>query len=172
MRSAVALAISALALGCGLIAEEAPPTPDAAVDAPKCMDVRDLGYDVKTEYPDGPVPTLTRSNIEPDRGPYIMIHRAVYGSGADPSRIRRKSIELTPFGHIGAARVDDTHALHTVEYQTVPDGIASGARLETVCGETETFWFEVVVVDKTHVALVGHRGARTVVEEYEPPPPL
>ena len=86
-----------------------------------------------------------------------------------PSDDRLCSLSLV---EITTVRIDHAHHSFRARYETSTGDYARGAVLTTMCGETETWTFEVVPLEKTKFALVGRRGARTVVEVYEPPPPL
>ncbi len=167
------LAIVLLLPACGLVADV---PKDASVDRveeqPPCAALNDTGVSVTTEFVAGAPPTLVPYPTAPDLGLYVMKQRKVYGTGTDPSTITRKTVELLPNGFIASVRVDAALAEHRVRYETDSGKLENGAHLRTVCGETETWTFELVPLEETRLALVGRRGKWTVVEWYDPPPPL
>ena len=159
--------------GCGLVADV---PKDASVDRvaeqPPCAPLNDTGVPVTTEFVNGAPPALIPFDRSPDLGLYFMKERRIYGSADDPSGTTRKTLELLPNGFITSVRVDVQQAEHRVRYDTDTGKLEAGAHLRTVCGETETWTFELVPLEQTRIALVGRRGARTVIEWYDPPPPL
>lgn len=149
---------------------------DAGVDhveeQPPCAPLNDTGVRVVTDFVDGAPPALVPLSGAPDLGLYVMKARKVYGTGHDPSGTSRKTIELLGGGFMTAVRIDNDDGEHRVRYVTSTGTHENGAKLSTVCGEAETWTFELVPLEKTRIALVGRRGTWTVVEWYDPPPPL
>lgn len=162
-------------LGCGLVADV---PRDAGADhveeMPPCAPLTDTGVAVTTQFVAGAPPALAARDSASDLGLYSMKERVIYSTGAsgDPSDTARKTLELLPSGFVAVVRVDGKNGEHRVRYASDTGKLESGAHLFTVCGETETWTFEVVPLTQTRLALVGRRGARTVIEYYEPPPPL
>lgn len=125
-----------------------------------------------TQFVDGAPPALVPFGRASDLGLYFMKERKIYDSPGDPSGTTRKTLELLPNAFITSVRIDETSTEHRVRYDTDTGKLEAGAHLRTVCGETETWTFELVPLEQTRIALVGRRGARTVIEWYDPPPPL
>jgi hypothetical protein len=171
---ALAGGVLVLVAGCGLVADE--PSidagPDAAPPATPCAIITDTGRNVQTSWMTSAMPDVSGLDVALSPGLYVMVERELYGGGTDPSATLRKTIELLPSGEVVVVKVDHAATAQRGRFRAENGELKANAMLQCVCGEAETWTFRIVPLSATRFALVGRRGARTVIERYEPAPPL
>lgn len=160
--------------GCGLVADV--PREDAGLDAAApalpCAVITDTGNNVETVWMTTAPATVEGPDVAVSPGLYVMRERELYGGGADPSDTLRKSVEILSSREVLAVKIDHAVKAQQARFHTATGELRANELLECLCGEQETWTFRIVPLAATRFALVGRRGARTVIERYEPAPPL